>query len=119
MKENLKIVTIRLSENLTIPGYQRPYRRSTESAVTLVADSYGAFVNKVSEYRIGSVVLHREVNDNKTVKLNVVDGQQRLTTISIMFFVFCEIIKDAGYENMSKLLVEKYNELEFPDIKSN
>lgn len=36
MKENLKIVTIRLSENLTIPGYQRPYRRSTESAVTLV-----------------------------------------------------------------------------------
>ena len=78
INENLKIVTIRelLKENLTIPGYQRPYRWSTESAVTLVADSYGAFINKVSEYRIGSVVLHREVDENKTVKLNVVDGQQ-------------------------------------------
>ena len=35
---------------INIPAYQRPYRWSTESAVTLVADSYGAFVNKVSEY---------------------------------------------------------------------
>lgn len=42
-----------------------------------------------------------------------------LLQFQLCFFVFCEIIKDAGYENMSKLLVEKYNELEFPDIKSN
>ena len=50
INENLKIVTIRelLKENLTIPGYQRPYRWSTESAVTLVTDSYSAFINKVS-----------------------------------------------------------------------
>lgn len=121
INENLKIVTIRelLGENLTIPGYQRPYRWSTESAVTLVTDSYGAFVNKVSEYRIGSVVLHREVDENKITKLNVVDGQQRLTTISIMFFVFGELIKDAGYENMSKILDEKYNELSCEAIVNN
>lgn len=44
INENLRIVTIRelLNENLTIPGYQRPYRWSTESAVTLVTDSYSA-----------------------------------------------------------------------------
>lgn len=118
---NLRIVTIRelLNENLTIPGYQRPYRWGTESAVTLVTDSYGAFVNEVSEYRMGSVVLHREVNESKTVKLNVVDGQQRLTTISIMFFVFGELIKEAGYENMSKLLDEEYNELSREAIVNN
>ena len=121
INENLRIVTIRelLNENLTIPGYQRPYRWSTESAVTLVTDSYSAFENKVSEYRIGSVVLHREVDENKIVKLNVVDGQQRLTTISIMFFVFGELIKNVGYENMSKLLDEKYNELSFEAIVNN
>ncbi|MDY3302936.1 MAG: DUF1524 domain-containing protein [Clostridia bacterium] len=67
MNENLKIVTIRelLNENLKIPGYQRPYRWSTESAVTLVMDSYGAFANKVSEYRIGSVVLHKTIDYTK------------------------------------------------------
>lgn len=121
INENLRIVTIRelLNENLTIPGYQRPYRWSTDSAVTLVTDSYSAFENKVSEYRIGSVVLHREVNENKIVKLNVVDGQQRLTTISIMFFVFGELIKNVGYENMSKLLDEKYNKLSCEAIVNN
>lgn len=121
MNENLRIVTIRelLNENLTIPGYQRPYRWSTESAVTLVMDSYGAFVNKVSEYRIGSVVLHKTIDDNNKIILNIVDGQQRLTTLSIMFFVFSELIKDAGYENLSKLLDEKYNKLSCDAIVNN
>jgi len=119
--KNLKIVTVKelLNENLKIPGYQRPYRWSTESAVTLVTDSYSAFVNKVSEYRIGSVVLHREVDANNPDKLNVVDGQQRLTTISIMFFVFDELIKDANYANMSKLLDEEYNDLSCEAIVNN
>ena len=121
VNENLKIVTIRelLNENLKIPGYQRPYRWSTESAVTLVMDSYGAFANKVSEYRIGSVVLHKTIDYNNKIILNIVDGQQRLTTLSIMFFVFSELIKDAGYENLSKLLDEKYNELSCDAIVNN
>lgn len=121
INENLRIVTIRelLSENLTIPGYQRPYRWRTESAATLVNDSYAAFINKVPEYRIGSVVLHREVDNNKTIKLNIVDGQQRLTTISIMLFVFGELIKNEGYEHISKLLDEEYNELSCEAIVNN
>ena len=108
-----------LNENLKIPEYQRPYRWSTESAVTLVTDSYSAFVDKVSEYRIGSVVLHREVDENNLNKLNIVDGQQRLTTISIMFFVFDELIKDGGYADKLKLLDEKYNELSSNAIVNN
>ena len=121
INENLRIITIRelLSENLKIPGYQRPYRWSTESAVTLVTDSYGAFLQKISEYRIGSVVLHKELDQNKTIKLNIVDGQQRLTTLSIMFFVFGELVKDSGYDNMSKLLDETYNELSCEAIVNN
>lgn len=119
--ENLRIVTVHelLNENLKIPEYQRPYRWSTESAVTLVTDSYSAFVDKVSEYRIGSVVLHREVDANNLNKLNIVDGQQRLTTISIMFFVFDELIKDGGYADKSKLLDEEYNELSCKAIVNN
>ena len=120
MNENLKIVTIEelLRENLTIPGYQRPYRWSTESAVTLVNDSYSAFINNLSEYRIGSVVLHREKDANNGFKLNIVDGQQRLTTISIMFFVFGELVED--YKNKSNLLLNnEYSELSYEAIINN
>lgn len=105
MNENLKIVSVReiLKENLTIPGYQRPYRWSTESAATLVSDSHGAFVAKAAEYRIGSVVLHKVKDKDGVVNYNVVDGQQRLTTLSIMLFALEELVKDKGDENLSKL----------------
>lgn len=88
---NLCIVSVReiLDDNLIIPGYQRPYRWSTESALTLVSDTYSAFQNKVSEYRIGSVVLHK-IDE----KMNVVDGQQRLTTLSIMLYCFYKRTKN-------------------------
>lgn len=76
MSDDLRIVSIGelLKESLAIPGYQRPYRWSKESAVTLVTDSYGAFKNQVSEYRIGSVVLHRETDENNAVKLNLLNS---------------------------------------------
>lgn len=121
MNADLEIVNIGklLEANLTIPGYQRPYRWSTESAVTLVNDSYSAFINNLSEYRIGSVVLHREKDAKNGFKLNIVDGQQRLTTISIMFFVFGELVKDKGYEKMSKLLDNEYSELSYEAIVNN
>lgn len=122
-KDNLRIVTVGelLKENLKIPEYQRPYRWSTESAITLVTDSYSAFEDNVSEYRFGSVVLHREVdtdNSNNLCKLNIVDGQQRLTTISIMFFVFDTLMKGC-YADKLKLLDEKYNELSSNAIVNN
>lgn len=119
--DNLRIVTVDelLKVNLKIPEYQRPYRWSTESAVTLVNDCYAAFVNKVSEYRIGSVILHRELGENNEIKFNIVDGQQRLTTISIMFFVFDELLKNGGYADKSKLLDEEYNELSCNAIVNN
>ena len=122
-KDNLRIVTVGelLIENLKIPEYQRPYRWSTESAITLVTDSYSAFEDNVSEYRFGSVVLHREVdtdNSNNLCKLNIVDGQQRLTTISIMFFVFDTLMKGC-YVDKLKLLDEKYNELSSNAIVNN
>lgn len=119
--ENFKIVTVRelLNENLKIPEYQRPYSWSTESALILVNDLYEAYSNKVPEYRIGSVILNNIINENKSAKLNIVDGQQRLTTISIMFFVFGELIKGRDYEHMSKLLDEEYNNLSSKAIVNN
>lgn len=114
--ENLSIVSVKdmLSDNLIIPGYQRPYRWSTESALTLITDTFSAFQNKISEYRIGSVVLHRADG-----KMNIVDGQQRLTTLSIMLFCFYKRTKNEDYKKISKLLDAEYNELSTRAIISN
>ena len=99
--ENLKIVPLKdaLKLNLSIPSYQRPYRWTTESASTLFSDIYSAYKNNVPEYRIGSIVLHKN-ND----EFEIVDGQQRATTLTILTYCFYEILKTERYEELSNLL---------------
>lgn len=87
MADELKIVELRelLQVDLTIPNYQRPYRWSKESVATLFNDLYSNFKDNVHEYRMGAVVLNY---DEKKIEYNIVDGQQRLTTISILLYCF-------------------------------
>ena len=99
-------------ERLVIPDYQRPYRWSTESAITLVLDTYDAYMHNVPEYRMGSVILHKVKSEDGTAIYNIVDGQQRLTTLSILFYAF-------GEENFSTLLDAEYNELSCNAIVDN
>ena len=113
IKEELEIVTIRELLNkdesngkLKIPGYQRPYRWSSESALTLVMDTYEAFDKKVKEYRMGTVVLHKQ---SENTVFNIVDGQQRLTTISIILFALKKHTKKGIDDCPSSLLDEKYS----------
>ena len=113
IKEELEIVTIRellnkdeSNGNLKIPGYQRPYRWSSESALTLLMDTYEAFEKKVKEYRMGSVVLHKQ---SENTVFNIVDGQQRLTTISIILFAIKERTGEGNDDFVSSLLNEEYS----------
>lgn len=61
-----------------IPFYQRPYRWQTSHVDTLLT-SLKDNQNK-TEYRIGSIIINP--NDDK---FEIVDGQQRLTTLSLLF----------------------------------
>lgn len=118
--ENLKIVSVKdlLEVNLTIPKYQRPYKWTTESALTLFNDIHASFTSNIPEYRIGSVVLHLE---NATDRYNIVDGQQRLTTISILAYCLNQIIDGSKYKDVSKLLVAEniFNKLSSEAIVNN
>jgi uncharacterized protein with ParB-like and HNH nuclease domain len=69
-----------IEEKLTIPQYQRPYKWTVRNVVQLLDDvfEYVAVKNKI--YRIGNIILHEDGSTK-----NIVDGQQRLTTISILF----------------------------------
>ena len=128
IQEELKIVSIKellfdSNKNLTLPPYQRPYSWSVKSANTLFTDIYEAFKNQVKEYRIGSVILHKE-DDQKSedvedvYRYNIVDGQQRLTTLSILLCCLlpsdCETnqMLDAKYCMFSqKIIAENYSVL--------
>lgn len=61
---------------LTIPSYQRPYTWSNEQLEPLLKDLFVADATR--PLIMGTVILHRSKGS-----LNIVDGQQRLTTFSI------------------------------------
>lgn len=63
-----------------IPDYQRPYAWETEQVKALLNDVQDATVNGI-EHFFGSVVVVRAGNDSET---EVIDGQQRLTTLSVV-----------------------------------
>lgn len=80
-KQEIKSLKEIISNNsLKIPPYQRPYKWDEKHVTQLLDDIYEHIIIQEKTYRIGSVILH-EVNKNE---LNIVDGQQRLTTISIL-----------------------------------
>ncbi|MBS7310107.1 MAG: DUF262 domain-containing protein [Treponema sp.] len=121
--ENLKIVSVAelLKENLGIPIYQRPYRWTTESAALLFNDIHESFLKLGQEYRIGTVVLH---NDSEQKKLMIVDGQQRLTTLSILVLCIQEILQstsDINFSDYTGLLNsdETYSNLSLDAARNN
>lgn len=65
--------------NLRIPEYQRPYRWSEKNVRQLLEDILESKNAGKKSYRIGSVILY---NNKET--LDIVDGQQRLTTLFIL-----------------------------------
>ncbi len=69
-----------VKETLTIPVYQRPYKWIEKNVTQLLDDIFEYVILKNKDYRIGNIILHQ---GNSEIK-NVVDGQQRLTTISLL-----------------------------------
>lgn len=65
-----------------IPSYQRPFSWTVEQAEELYTDLLTSWIeNNEGEYFLGSIVLIKEENASKA---EVVDGQQRLTTLTML-----------------------------------
>lgn len=106
--ENKKLSLVSCSEvfllKLSIPIYQRPYKWSANSASLLFNDIYNSYKDKKDEYRIGSIILHKNKND----EYDIVDGQQRLTTLAILLYCFEKLGKNSC---KCDLLEKKFNNL--------
>jgi hypothetical protein len=66
---------------LVIPPYQRPYKWTAKNAVQLLDDIIEAKNQNKETYRVGTLILHF---DNKNGNYNIVDGQQRTITFSLL-----------------------------------
>lgn len=76
----IKVGTL-LKEQMTIPPYQRPYVWTHVHVEQLLSDILAARDKRHASYLIGSVILHENPD---TERLDIVDGQQRITTICLI-----------------------------------
>lgn len=89
----------------TIPRFQRPYSWESEHISEFWED---LIQNQNEEYFIGSMVLFRKAKQ----EFGVVDGQQRLTTITILLCVLRNAFSQIHDDKLAKglhLLVERKN----------
>lgn len=97
-----------------IPPYQRPYKWGTEQAEQLLDDLLDWMgdddtqdVKNADPYFLGSIVLIKSLHSPDA---EVVDGQQRLTTLTILFSALRETIDDQDFrESLTEYLYQRGN----------
>ena len=75
-----------------IPEYQRPYRWDTEKCAVLwsdIVDFRQSSTGKNEEYFLGTIV----VCPNEKGNLEVIDGQQRLTSLLLLLRAFYRVLE--------------------------
>lgn len=80
-----------LDIELHIPEYQRPYKWTARNAIQLLDDIIEARNNNKEIYRVGTLILHKEGEF-----YNIVDGQQRLITFSLLLMKLLEATSETN-----------------------
>ena len=114
MKANETKVEDFLSSNKTqfvIPVYQRNYDWSTGQCKQLLDDIFEVGNNKkMNAHFIGSIVyVHDDVYTASRIKeLTIIDGQQRLTTLTLIYLALYQLAKDLKDEGLESEISETY-----------
>ncbi|MBD3885972.1 DUF262 domain-containing HNH endonuclease family protein [Leptolyngbya sp. PL-A3] len=99
----------------SIPMYQRPYAWEVEQAETLLDDLLSFLgdgvepIDEVNPYFLGSIVL---IKSDGLPEAEVVDGQQRLTTLTILLAALREVLPPAWMGQITKCLYQEGNPLD-------
>ncbi|MDR0518060.1 MAG: DUF262 domain-containing protein [Fibromonadaceae bacterium] len=86
-----------LNQNLEIPNFQRPYCWDDRNVRQLLQDVYDSWKSGKQSYRIGSTILYTQDQSNKGKSMQIVDGQQRITTILL-------ILRELKEKNIGEVL---------------
>jgi uncharacterized protein with ParB-like and HNH nuclease domain len=99
----------------SIPAYQRPYAWTREQASELLTDLLSFLgdgsesVTDASPYFLGSIVL---IKSEGVPEADVVDGQQRLTTLTILLSVLRGLAEDKKASKITGYIYQEGNEIE-------
>lgn len=91
-----------------IPPYQRPYAWTETEAAELFDDLYLSYKSQTENYFLGSIVLIKEENNPHA---DVIDGQQRLTTLNILLAALANQTDDDIRNEFLSFIREKGNEI--------
>lgn len=93
-----------------IPDYQRPYSWNKENVSDLINNLFNAYkLSKDEKYFCGSLVLVKNEKDNR---FDIIDGQQRTTTFTILACVLRELflndLSDKAKDYITESIHDKY-----------
>ncbi len=119
MPESIKATELPLNDvfadafRFEIPPYQRPYTWTIEQTSELIDDVLYAMrqaddVRESSPYFLGSIVI---IKDDSSPLSLIVDGQQRITTLTILFSALRELADPAVQQNLHGYVQEDSNPL--------
>jgi len=89
-QEPVKITDILKDKIFTVPLYQREYSWNLDQVSDLFYDILE--IDNESGHFLGSLLLFHE---NRSNSMEIVDGQQRMTTIFLLLFTILSILKDS------------------------
>jgi RNA-binding protein YhbY len=96
-------------KDLYIPDFQRPYSWSNEQVEQLIEDLKEAYENK-KLYLIGNMIIYENYENKEKNKLEIIDGQQRITTLALLLYILGE---------KTNFLKNKINVLSAKKLKNN
>jgi len=112
--ENIKNILVSDEKFYQVPDYQRPYSWDKDNLSELIDDLTTSYKeNKEENYFCGSLVL---VNNEADARLDIIDGQQRTTSFTILACV----IRDSYYSDLkpkAKKYINNSIQDEFEDNK--
>ncbi len=97
----IKNITALLSNNevFEVPDFQRNYSWEPKQAEELFQDIVEASRSN-DDHFLGSLILHRIVSPGKPARLQVVDGQQRLTTLFLLVALIRDYAQGLSIQNI-------------------
>lgn len=101
-----------VKKKYVVPRFQREYSWTREKISELWDDitsnitiDHDDLSIKHEEYFIGSLVL---IGNDKSISMQIVDGQQRLTTLTILLSALCQRFIEINKQNIAQSIQENY-----------
>lgn len=115
-EQNLWMFLSQQNTRFVIPVYQRNYDWKKEQCKQLLEDIIECGRNdQINAHFLGSIVYMADVFTAARKTLTIIDGQQRLTTITLLLIVIYKLAQQLGQQNTAKQVYLSYLVNQFLD----